>query len=353
MDQKITEILELAVANGASDVHLYENQAPKIRIHGELTAINVGEFNDGVSLETLMSMLRPEQVEKLKSDRELDFSLSIASARFRVNAYYQRGGVAVALRVVNDEIPTMDSLKLPEILHSFAKLRQGFILITGPTGHGKSTTVASMLDEINGSGQSHIVTVEDPIEYLIKPKKSLISQRELGSDTLSFASALKSCLRQDPNVVFVGEMRDLETISAALTVAETGHLVFSTLHTNSASQTISRIIDAFPEGSKDQIRVQLAEVITAVISQRLVPAINGGRVPAMEVLIALPSVKNIIRDNKAFMIDNVIQTGTDVGMMSLEMSLSKLVREGVISEEVAMAYSLKPAELQTYLRKAG
>lgn len=349
MDQKIVEILTLAVANGASDVHLFENQAPRIRVNGELAEVGGGDT--GVPVELLWSMMTEEQLDKLKSNKELDFSLKATEARFRVNAYYQADSLAVVLRVIKDEIPDLDKLGLPGMFHSFAKLKQGFVLVTGPTGHGKSTTVASMLDEINSNQNSHLVTIEDPIEYVIKPKKSLVSQREIGTDTISFAMALKSCLRQDPNVVFVGEMRDLETISAALTVAETGHLVFSTLHTNSAAQTISRIVDAFPEGSKEQVRIQLAEVLTAVVSQRLVPTVDGRRVPVVETLVAIPSVKNVIREGKMHMIDNIMQTGVDVGMVSLEMSLSKLVREGVITEEVAMQYSLKPSDLQTNLRK--
>jgi len=254
------------------------------------------------------------------------------------------------LRVIPFEIPDMVSLNLPSILNSLLKLKQGFILITGPTGQGKSTTVASILNEINKTVGGHIVTIEDPIEYVMKPAKSLVSQRELGTDTKSFDRALRSVLRQDPNVVFVGEMRDLETIQMALTVAETGHLVFSTLHTNSAAQTVDRIIDVFPEGSKAQIRTQLSTVLTAVVSQRLIPSVDGSRIPAMEILVANNAVKNIIREGKTFMIDNVIQTGSDLGMVSMETSLAKLVKQGLITEEVAMSYATKPLELQSSLR---
>jgi twitching motility protein PilT len=256
----------------------------------------------------------------------------------------------MVLRVIPVDVPDMEQLGLPPIMNSWLKIKQGFILVTGPTGQGKSTTVASMLNEINKNIGGHIVTVEDPIEYVIKPLKSLISQRELGTDTKSFDRALRSVLRQDPNVVFVGEMRDLETIQLALTVAETGHLVFSTLHTNSASSTIDRIIDVFPDGSKAQIRTQLASVLTAVVSQRLLPSVDGGRVAAMEIMVANNAVRNTIREGKSFMIDNIIQTGSDVGMFSLEMYLAKLVKQGKITEEVALNYSVKPVELQSSLR---
>lgn len=256
--------------------------------------------------------------------------------------------VSAALRIIPPEIPTFEQLNIPELFDSFLNYKQGFILVTGPTGMGKSTTVASMLDKINQKTASHIVTVEDPVEYLIKPKLSIVSQREVGYDTKDFPKALRSSLRQDPNIVFVGEMRDLETIQSALTIAETGHLVFSTLHTNSAAQTIDRIIDVFEV--KEQIRTQLASVLTAVISQRLIPTVDGKLTPAFEILVATPAVKNCIREGKVFMIDNIIQTSSDVGMISLESSLARLVKEGKITEEVANSYALKPADLQNSLR---
>ncbi|HWS48708.1 MAG TPA: type IV pilus twitching motility protein PilT [Candidatus Methanoperedens sp.] len=348
MHSKIEEVLRLAVANEASDVHLSVGFLPKIRINGELSDItNIGEVNDP---ELIFSLLSEEQEERFLKEKELDFSINFDNARFRANIYNQKGSPACALRVISDEIPELGFLNLPDILKSFTKLRQGFVLVTGPTGQGKSTTVAAMLNEINRSTAVNIVTIEDPVEYIIKPLKSIISQRELGSDTLSFDRALKSSLRQDPNVVYVGEMRDLETIQLALTVAETGHLVFSTLHTNSAAQSIDRIVDVFPEGTKPQIRIQLASVLSAVISQRLVPAINGGRVPALEILTACTATSNTIRESKTFMIDNIIQTGADLGMVSLEMSLARLVKKGIITEEVAMSYALKPSDLQNNLR---
>lgn len=348
MHSKIEEILRLAVANKASDVHLSLGLLPKIRINGELADVTNAGVIDDESL--ILSLLSEEQKEKFLKEKELDFSTTLDNARFRANIYTQKGSYACVLRVITNEVPDLGSLNLPETLKNFTKLKQGFILVTGPTGHGKSTTVAAMINEINKNESTNIVTIEDPVEYVIKPIKSLVSQRELGSDTLSFDRALKSALRQDPNVVFVGEMRDLETIQLALTVAETGHLVFSTLHTNSAAQTIDRIIDVFPEGTKPQIRIQLASVLSAVVSQRLVPAINGGRVPALEILTASAATANTIREGKTFMIDNIIQTGMDLGMISLEMSLARLVKNGLISEEMALKYALKPVDLQSSLR---
>lgn len=348
MHSKIEEVLRLAVANKASDVHLCFGLTPKMRINGELSEItNIGMIEEE---ELILSLLSEEQRERFLKEKELDFSVTMDTARFRANIYTQKGLPTCVLRVISDEIPELETLNLPETLKTFTKLRQGFILITGPTGQGKSTTVAAMLNEINKTASTNIVTIEDPVEYIIKPLKSIISQRELGSDTVSFDRALKSALRQDPNVVFVGEMRDLETIQLALTVAETGHLVFSTLHTNSASQTIDRIVDVFPEGSKPQIRIQLASVLSAVISQRLIPSVNGGRVPAVEILTACAATANTIREGKTFMIDNVIQTGADLGMVSLEMSLARLVKKGLVEEKVAMSYAVKPVELQSYLR---
>jgi twitching motility protein PilT len=244
----------------------------------------------------------------------------------------------------------MEDLGIPKNVIDFLKGKQGFVLVTGPTGSGKSTSLAAMLQFINQNTSSHIVTVEDPVEYLLKPVKSTIDQREVFSDTMSFASALKSTLRQDPNVVLVGEMRDLETISSAITVAETGHLVFSTLHTNSASQSVDRIIDVFPENSQSQIRSQFASILSLVVSQRLLPAINGGRVAAFEIMVATSAVKNAIREGKTFMIDNMIQTGLEVGMLPLEMSLAKLVIDGKVDEGVAMSFALRPGELQQQLR---
>lgn len=352
MHTKLKELFALAVANKASDIHLMSGISPKFRIDGVLMdAPNLVEVNDNLTKEMILSMLDEKQVQKLESGKELDFSFDAENSRFRANVYFQKETLACALRILAQEIPSFDELNLPEILKSFVSLKQGFVLITGPTGHGKSTTVAAVLNEINKSRDGHIVTVEDPIEYLLKPNKSIISQRELGGDTNDFPSALRSCLRQDPNVVFIGEMRDLESIQSALTIAETGHLVFSVLHTNSASQTIDRIVDVFPGNVKDQVKVQLASVLTAIVSQRLLPAIGGGRIPAFEVMMNTPAAKNMIREGKTFMLDNVIQTSADTGMIGLDAYLAKLVLAGKITEEVAGGYITNLVEFQSRLRK--
>ena len=348
MHLKTEEICKLAIANEASDVHLQMGQVPKMRVHGAL--MDVGSFGVVDDPELILSLLSEKQKERFEVEKEMDLSVTLEEYRFRVNVFHQKGKLACALRVIADQIPELSSLGLPEVVKSFTKLRQGFILITGPTGQGKSTTVASVLNEINKEQSVNIVTIEDPIEYIIRPLKSLVAQRELGEDTLSFDKALKSSLRQDPNVVFVGEMRDLETIQLALTVAETGHLVFSTLHTNSAAQSIDRIIDVFPEGSKAQIRMQLASVLSAVVSQRLIPTVDGQRTVATEILVANPALANTIREGKTFMIDNIIQTGVDQGMVSLEMSLARLVKSGKVEERLASSFALKPEEFLNNLR---
>jgi twitching motility protein PilT len=304
--------------------------------------IAVPDDSKGILTEILTS----EQFERLSVNKEIDFSLAFSEkARFRVNAYSQKGNFGIAFRTVPLEIPTIDELRLPAILHNFTKLKQGFILVTGPTGHGKSTTLASMLNEINSTRSEHIVTVEDPIEFVIKPLKSIISQREMGSDTHSWQIALRSVLREDPNIVMVGEMRDFETISHAITIAETGHLVFATLHTNSASQTIDRIVDVFPDEQQGQIKMQLSNVLEAVFSMRLLPSTAGGRVVAYEVMLGSSAVKTAIREGKTHQIDNIIQTSHELGMSTLEMSLAQLTRDGTITFENAQSYSLRPEEL--------
>lgn len=351
MHTKLEELLKLAIANQASDVHLIQGVLPKFRINGQLNDVpNLAEIDNKLISEMIISLLNEKQIESIKDHKELDFSFGALGSRFRANVYFQSQSLACALRIIPPEIASFEELELPDILKTFTTLKQGFILVTGPTGQGKSTTVAAILDEINKTRSGHIVTIEDPVEYVIKAKKSIISQRELGTDTNDFNLALRSCLRQDPNVVFIGEMRDLDSIQSALTIAETGHLVFSVLHTNSAAQTIDRIVDVFPATMKDQIKVQLSSVITAVVSQRLLPAIKGGRIPAFEILISNPAVKNVIREGKTFMLDNVIQTGADVGMISLDNYLAKLVLSGKVNEEVAVNYSLNPAEFHNKLR---
>ncbi len=352
MHTKLKELLTLALANKASDIHLMHGVPPKIRIDGELiTAPNWLKVDDDLNDEMVLSLLTEEQKVFVKTNKELDFSFDAVEARFRANVYWQKETLACALRIISPDIPSFDELGLPQSLRGFLEYKQGFVLVTGPTGHGKSTTIASLLNEVNKTRNAHIVTIEDPVEYLIKPDKSIISQRELGGDTNDFRMALRSCLRQDPNVVFVGEMRDLESIQSALTIAETGHLVFSVLHTNSAAQTIDRIVDVFPDESKGQVKIQLASVLTGIVSQRLLPAVSGGRVPACEILMVNSAVRNVIREGKTFMLDNVIQTNANVGMISMDASLAALVKKGVVREEVAMNYVNNVVDFQTKLRK--
>jgi twitching motility protein PilT len=348
----IKQLLQLAIDKNASDLHIVVGVPPHIRIDGVLQPVAAepivtSEFVDKVASDILSA----EQLERFKINRELDFSLAYSErARFRVNAYTQKDTAAFSFRTIPAEIKSIEELGLPQVLHSFAELKQGFILVTGPTGHGKSTTLASILEEINRNRAEHIVTIEDPIEFIFRPKKSVISQREMGRDSHSWQLALRSVLREDPNVLLVGEMRDYETISSALTVAETGHLVFATLHTNSAAQTIDRVVDVFPEEQQSQVKLQLSNVIEAVFSMRLLPALNGGRVVAYEVMLGTSAIRTVIREGKTHQIDNIIQTSQEAGMASLEMSLADLVRNGIISFEVASSYSLRPDQLTRLVR---
>jgi twitching motility protein PilT len=281
--------------------------------------------------ELIFALLTDRQRELLLANKELDFSYQFSDkGRFRVNVYYTRSSLAAALRLIPTEIPSLQDLHLPAVVGQFADLHQGFVLVTGPTGHGKSSTLAALIELINQSRSEHILTIEDPIEFLYSSKQSVISQRELHADTHSWQVALRSALREDPNVVLVGEMRDYETIAAALTVAETGHLVFATLHTNSAAQTIDRIIDVFPEHQQSQVRMQLSNTLEVVMAQRLLPAIAGGRIPATEILLATPAVRNTIREGKTHQIDNIIQTSGELGMLSLEASLASWVKSGAL-----------------------
>lgn len=343
----IQQLLQLTVDRQASDLHLVAGLPPHLRVEGvlfpvpgetPLTAEQIDNF--------LRSILKNEQTERFLVNKELDFSLSFSDkARFRINAYFQKGTPAASFRTIPLTVPTIDFLGLPSIVHSFAALRQGLILVTGPTGHGKSTTLAAILDEINQNRAEHILAIEDPIEFILKPKKSIISQREMGQDTHSWQIALRSVLREDPNVLLIGEMRDFETIAAALTIAETGHLVFSTLHTNSAAQTIDRIVDVFPENQQGQVRLQLSMVLEAVFSMRLVSGIDGKRLVVHELLLGTPAVRTVIRESKTHQIDGIIQTSGEIGMATLEKSLASFVREGKISMETALSWALRPEEL--------
>lgn len=346
----ITKLLDTTIKRNASDLHLLVSYPAMIRIDGILAPIP-GEpvLTEEVVRELALSLLTKDQEDLLFANKELDFSYEYGASRFRANIYFQRGALAVALRHLPQQIKTIEELSLPKICHEFARLRQGLILVTGPTGHGKTTTLAAMINEINFTREAHVITIEDPIEYVYSKGKALISQREMHTDTHSWSVALRSALREDPDVVLVGEMRDYETIAAAITIAETGHLVFATLHTNSAAQTIDRVIDVFPENQQTQVRSQLAFILEGVISQRLLPALTGGRLPAVEILIGSPAVQTAIREGKTHLIDNIIQTSVEMGMMLLETSLSSMVRRGIVSINTAKEFALRPKELMRIL----
>ena len=347
----IQELFKITIKEKASDLHLLAGIPPTLRVDGSLRYLTEhAPLKPEEIEEMIFSLLTPAQKELLIANKELDFSFGFGGGtygdlgRFRTNLYYQRRYLSGAFRLLPPGILTLEALHLPEILHAFSNLTQGFILVTGPTGHGKSTTLASIINEINLKRAAHILTIEDPIEYVYPEGKSIISQREMGIDTHSWDYALRAALREDPDVVLVGEMRDPETIAAAITIAETGHLVFSTLHTNSAAQSIDRIIDSFPANQQAQIKIQLAATLKGVVSQRLLPMINGGRVPAVEVLLGTPAVASIVRDGKTHLIDSVIQTSKDKGMIGIDSSLAALVLSGNISLEMGKSYSLHPED---------
>jgi len=342
----IQDYLETIVKKEASDLHLVVGSPSMMRIDGQLIPFSPAPLTPEDTESLVHELLSPEQKEMLSVNKELDFSFALGEvARFRVNAYYQKGYLSAALRLIPTYIKTIEELNLPAICHNFAKMRQGFILVTGPTGHGKSTSIASIINEINQTKPVHILTIEDPIEYVYPKGRALVSQREMHLDTHSWEVSLRSALREDPDVVLVGEMRDFETISSAITVAETGHLVFATLHTNNAAQSIDRIIDVFPERQQAQIRMQLASTIAGIVSIRLVPASGGGRLPVCEILLASSAVKTSVRDGKTHQIDNIIQTSGSSGMRLMEVSLAEYVNEGKITADIAQQYSLRPKEL--------
>ncbi len=343
----INQLLEFTINKKASDLHLLSGAPPMIRVNGSLSPVTgIEPLNAEQVRDLVFALVNEEQKEILSVNKEIDFSFNFQNkSRFRVNAYHQKGNLAAALRFIPSEIPKIDELNLPEICHTFTKLRQGFVLITGPSGHGKSTTLASIIDEIAQTRPVHIVTIEDPIEYIFTHQKAIVSQREIRADTHSWQVALRSCLREDPDVVMVGEMRDYETIASALTIAETGHLVFATLHTNSAAQTIDRIIDVFPAHQQEQVRTQFASSFEALLSLRLLPSLEGGRLPAVEVLVSNSAVRNAIREKKTHLIDTILQTSASLGMKTLEMDLASLVKKGKVSLETARAFALRPEEL--------
>ena len=341
LDPRMKKLLDQAIEKKASDIHLTVGVAPFVRIDGKLAPIADEEVLNPGSIDPLIqSFMTDEQLERLKIRKELDFSFGYRDTRFRTNAYFQKGNYAASLRLIPKLIKSITELGLPPILEKFTGISQGLFIITGPTGHGKSTTLAAMISHINHTRAEHIVTIEDPIEYVIQHEKSIISQREVGSDTNSFARALRSSLREDPNVVLVGEMRDLETIEATLTLAETGHLVYTTLHTNSAAQTADRIVDVFPPHQQQQVRMQLANVLLGVVSQRLIPRISGGRIVASEIMVANSAVRATIREGKTHQLPNIIQTSASEGMITLDNVLAELVSKGEITIDNALTWAL-------------
>src|SRR6266404_8010017 len=352
----IDELLEHMVARDASDLHVTVGTPPVIRVRGEIERVaDYSPLTPEETQELLYRILSSEQQKNLEIKRQLDFSHSIPGlARFRVNIYFQRESIGAAFRLIPNELKTLEELGLPSSLHQLAEKPRGIVLVTGPTGAGKSTTLAALIDEINRNRSEHILTIEDPIEFLHRHKKCIVNQREIGPDATSFGLALRAALRQDPDVILVGEMRDLETIGTALTAAETGHLVFGTLHTQSAPGTIDRIIDVFPGEQQEQVRVQIAGTLQGVVTQALLPTADGqGRVPALEILLPDDAVRNLIRQGKVEQIYSVMQTGTAKGMVTMEQSLAELVIRGIVSMDLAVSRSSRPEQLQGLLERAG
>ncbi len=352
-EQRIKNFLRLVAQQGASDLHLTVGRYPTFRIDGKLIPFKEDSLLTPPDTRSMGEIiLSAENKEKLIKDGQVDFSYNFEDkARFRVNAFFQQGYLSVAMRLVPREIKTLKQLKMPEILYEFTKFSQGLFLVVGPIGQGKSTTLAALINEINHTQEKHIVTIEDPIEYIYEQDKCIISQREINQDTRSFEAALRSVFREDANVVLIGEMRDLETIRTALTAAETGHLIFATLHTNDSSQTIDRIIDVFPPDQQNQIRSQLASSLLGVVSQRLMPLTKGGRIPAVEIMIKNNAVENLIRSQKVYQINNVIETSMEQGMVTLDRSLANLVREGSITQEEALKYARDEKNFKILLGK--
>ena len=348
-DVPILELLEIVLKRGASDLHITSGSAPTIRMHGSLQRLDQYPRLQPDQLQRMIySILTQKQRERLEQNLELDMSYSLpGKARFRVNVYFQRDALGAAFRLIPFEIKSVDELALPPQVEGLARLPRGLVLVTGPTGSGKSTTLAALVDVVNSERDVHIMTVEDPIEFLHKHKRALVNQREVGHDTHSFAEALKHVLRQDPDVILVGEMRDLETIQTALTAAETGHLVFATLHTQDAPQTIDRIIDVFPPFQQQQVRVQLAVTLQGVVTQQLLPTSDGrGRIVGAEVLIATPAVRNLVREAKIHQIYSTMQAGGKYGMVTMDQSLATLFRAGKISFDTALERCANPEDLR-------
>ncbi len=352
MEIDFAEVLKSTVELNASDLHLTTGLPPMVRVRGDIRELeNYPALTSKDTRDIVYSILSNDQRKRLEEDWQVDFSYSVPRyGRFRVNAYMQRASVGAAFRLIPSEIKSVDQLGLPTVIHEMVKKPRGFVLVTGPTGSGKSTSLAAMIDEINKSRKEHILTIEDPIEFLHRHQRCVVNQREIGNDAQSFSLGLKAALRQDPDVILVGEMRDLETISTALTAAETGHLVFATLHTQDAPQTIDRIIDVFPPHQQQQVRVQLSVALQGVVTQQLLPTADGsGRVAACEVLVLNPAVRNLIREGKTHQIHSVLQTGVSQGMQSMDSALAQLVRAGKITRDLAESRSSTPEELRRLL----
>lgn len=346
----LDDMLRMAVERRASDIHLSAGLPPMIRLDGEITRLPYKRLRPEDTKRLVYECLSPEQLQKFEQTHELDFGYAVRDlARFRFNAYVQRGSVGGALRMIPTRIPTFDELRLPPIIRDLSKRSSGLILVTGPTGSGKSTSIAAMIDDINSSRSAHIMTIEDPIEYLHRHRKCMVNQRELHNDTYSFHNALRAVLREDPDVILVGEMRDLETIEAALTLAETGHLVFGTLHTRNAPSTIDRVVDVFPADQQEQVRVLLANTIEAVVSQQLLPKLGGGRIAAIEIMIGISAIKNLIREAKTHQMYSIIETNSSLGMQTMDRSLADLFRQGFVSYEECL---MRAVDKETFARLA-
>jgi len=353
-DTHIDELLHLVVKQNSSDLHLAVGLPPVLRVHGKLLQAPYDIFTPQTAQRIVYDILTDEQIQKFESTFELDFSYALGrTSRFRVNIFRDRGTVAAAFRVIPTKIPTLDDLKLPDIVEKLTHITRGLILVTGPTGSGKSTTLAAMINSINMGRSEHIITIEDPVEYLHNHKMSVINQRELGQDTKSFPNALRAALREDPDVILVGEMRDLETMQMAVSSAETGHLVFATLHTNSAATTVDRIVDSFPPGQQEQIRLQLSNNLQAVLCQQLIPKRGGeGRACAQEIMIATPAIRNLIREAKAHQITSMIQTSGNMGMMTMDMCLRDMYMKGLIDRDMALTRAMNRTDLENMIMQA-
>ena len=349
------QLLKAAVKQGASDLHIVSGAPPVLRVEGRVVRVKTGELTSDDARTLCYSILTDSQKSRFEATKEIDFSFAVTGlGRFRANLFFQRSTVSGVFRRINNEIPDVEYLGLPKAIHELVQYPSGLVVVTGPTGSGKSTTIASMVDKINCDLRGHIITLEDPIEFIHQHKNCIVNQREIGTDSASFRIALRQVLRQDPDVVVLGELRDLETIEAALTVAETGHLVIATLHTNSAIQTISRIVSVFPSEQQDRIRVQLSFVLKAIIAQRLLPGVKGGMVPALELLILNPNIQNLIRENKMHQVYGMMQVGQDKsGMITLNQSLLKLILKRKVDLATAFANSTDPEELDKLLKQAG